>query len=94
MKKRTTTEKALLKGWARNIGKMTARTEITALEAKAELEARVRDFGASQEKALKRLAGLHSASHRALKEFRTGMLKAAAELEAAISSTRGRGRRR
>jgi hypothetical protein len=94
MKRRTITEKALLKRWARNIGKMTARTEITALEAKAELEARVRGFRASQEKALKRLAGLHSASHRALKEFRTGMLKAAAELEGAIRTTRRRERKR
>jgi hypothetical protein len=94
MKKRTVTEKTLLKRWARNIAKMTAQTEITAMEAKAELEERVRVFRASQEKALKRLSGLHSASHRALKEFRTGMLKAAAELEAAISSTRGRGRKR
>jgi 16S rRNA C967 or C1407 C5-methylase (RsmB/RsmF family) len=67
MKKRTLTEKTLLKQWARNMGEMAAQTEMTALEAKAELEVRVRDFRASQEKALKRLSSLHSASHRALK---------------------------
>lgn len=94
MKKGTVTEKTPLKRWARNIGKMTAQTEMTALEAKAELESRVRDFRARQEKALKRLSRLHSASHRALKEFRTGMRKAAAELEGAIRLTRRRGRKR
>jgi hypothetical protein len=90
VKKRTATKGPQLKPWARKIGKMTAQTEIAALEAKTELEARVRDFRLRQERALRRLLDLHRASRRALKEFRTGMRKAAAELEGAIRGTVGR----
>lgn len=86
MKTRTVGRRTQLNRLARKIGRVTAQTEMTALEAKGELEARVRDLRARQEKALKRLTDLHGASHRALKEFKVGMQRAAAELDRAIRS--------
>ena len=91
MKKRIARKKTRLNQLARNIGAMTARTEMAALEGKADLESRVLEFMARQEKALKRVADLHDASRRMLKEFKNAMRKAAAELEGMI---RGKSRAR
>ena len=86
MSKRRASKKRALNRWAKGIGNLTAQTEMTLMKAKFVLAARVRDCRAWELSVLKKLAVQHQAGHRALKEFKVGIVKASADLNGAYQS--------
>jgi hypothetical protein len=80
------TQKNGLNKWARGIGNFTAETEMAIMDAKADFTAKVRRLRSRQQKILKKLAAQHQANHRALNEFRAGIIRASADLTHAYRS--------
>lgn len=91
MAKRSAFKKSGLNRFAREIGRLTAKTENATLEARNGMSKRLEEFRVRQERALKELSRLQQATRHALKEIEDLMRKATAEMQGAI---RGYSRRK
>lgn len=84
LKRRFIGNKSRLNRWARGIGKMTGKTEVTIRDAKADIGTKFQRLRTRQQRILRKLAVHHQASLRALKKVRLGIRRTSAEMNGAF----------